>query len=242
MDGTSKEIQTAESPNTDFIPVRRRLQAPAKGMANRPTQFIQEIAEVFLERIRDGETLRGICRDHDMPSKSTILIWCAGRNGAPMSWETHYARARLHQADSFANDIIDLADSLDEQSLVSARIAVDNLPPDATEREKRRAHFFAKKRSLEAGRLQIDTRKWAAARMAPHHWGDRVTLDVRSDDGNALIDFAKLTTEQLEQLAELRKVLAPTVDGTEPEIIDITPPQLVEDGTKGTPCTKTTQK
>ena len=58
-----------------------------------------------------------------------------------------YARAREEQADTFVGQIIDIA---------------DNVPPDSAEVAK--------------AKLQIDTRKWIAAKLAPKKYGDRLEL------------------------------------------------------------------
>lgn len=38
----------------------------------------------------------------------------------------------------------------------------------------------------DAAKLQVDTRKWAAARMAPKRWGDSSALTLQNPDGSAL--------------------------------------------------------
>jgi hypothetical protein len=41
----------------------------------RPTLFNQELAERIAERLANGEPLRKICQDEDMPNYMTVLRW-----------------------------------------------------------------------------------------------------------------------------------------------------------------------
>lgn len=73
----------------------------------RPSEFDQDFADLICERLADGESLRAICRDDHMPTKAMVFRWLA-RNPA---FADQYARARETQADSLADDIIDIADN-----------------------------------------------------------------------------------------------------------------------------------
>lgn len=172
----------------------------------RPTQFDEEIAEEVLDRIRHGESLRQISLDPAMPTTKTIWYWTNGTCGAAPSWGDDYARVRRCQADYFAAQIVELADLTDDTAHNAAVAALANLPADATETEKRRAYFYAKKRSVEGTKLQIDARKWVAARMHPSNWGERVTLEhVGEEEKPLLVDLTRLSTEQLEWLQVLQR-------------------------------------
>ena len=152
-----------------------------------------------------------------MPTQKTIWEWENGFLGAPTSWRQDYARARQKQADSFVADTLAIADTVDETAHIAAVAALANLPEDATSTERRRAFFYAKKRSLEAAKLQIDTRRWIASRMAPNRWGDKVTIEHVGDENRPIaIDMGKLSTPQLEQLAVMQKAL----NAGEPETVE----------------------
>ena len=71
-----------------------------------PEGYGQETADLICERLADGESLRKICRDEDMPTTSTVCKWL-GRNA---DFAEQYARARELQADSLFDDILDIAD------------------------------------------------------------------------------------------------------------------------------------
>ena len=75
-------------------------------MTGRPSGFTQDIADKICERIADGESLRSICRDPEMPSTSSVCKWL----GQFDSFAEQYARARELQADALFDDILDIAD------------------------------------------------------------------------------------------------------------------------------------
>lgn len=74
--------------------------------AGRPTDYSQELADKICERIADGESLRSICRDDEMPGTSAVCKWL----GKYPEFAEQYARARELQADSLFDDILDIAD------------------------------------------------------------------------------------------------------------------------------------
>lgn len=72
----------------------------------RPSDYTEEIAAAICERMADGESLRSICRDDAMPSKSSVFKWLRLHK----SFADQYARALESRADSHADDLIDIAD------------------------------------------------------------------------------------------------------------------------------------
>lgn len=45
----------------------------------RPTDFNEELANRILERMCEGETVTQICKDADMPNKSTVFLWSVNK-------------------------------------------------------------------------------------------------------------------------------------------------------------------
>lgn len=194
-------------------------------------QFDKTVADEVLERMADGETIHSITSEKTMPATNTLWEWCEGKLGAETSWREDYARARQAQADAFARAVIDLADATDPLAHAAGVAALADLGMDATDTQKRRAYFYAKKRSIEGTKLAIDARKWVAARMAPHRWGDHVTIEHIGDGNNpVLLDMGQLSTEQLEQLQTIQRGLTPTTA----ETIQITADSSVETPTEKT--------
>ena len=119
----------------------------------RPSTYTEEIAQTICRRLAEGESLRSICRDDAMPS------WCAVRRWLQTneSFQAQYARARDEQADTHADEIIDIADQ-------------------ATDRD-----------SAAAAKVRVDARKWVAAKLKPRKYGDRQIVEVGSVDDAATI-------------------------------------------------------
>lgn len=176
---------------------------------SRPTAFNQDVADKLLMEMRSGRTLKAICSEVTMPSTNTVWEWQNAGLGAPSTWRDVYQRARLEQADGFAADILNIADGVDDVSLASANQAVEDLDSDATDTEKRRAYFYAKKRSVEESKIRIDARKWTSARMHPSRWGDAVTINHTTDPDSAPVklDVSGLSIEQLEAIAKIQSEL-----------------------------------
>ncbi len=60
--------------------------------AGRPTDYNDEIALLICERLADGESLKAMCAEEDMPSRSTVFKWLA--NPANKQFVDMYMRAR----------------------------------------------------------------------------------------------------------------------------------------------------
>ena len=72
----------------------------SQGKPTTPEDKIK-ILDAVIERLVDGESLREICLDDDMPNKVTILRWTNSDSGLA----TSMARAREMQADALDDDI-----------------------------------------------------------------------------------------------------------------------------------------
>jgi hypothetical protein len=74
-----------------------------KKKTGRPTIYTQAIADEICERLAHGETLRKMVLDEHMPPAGTIYRWLDSNE----SFRDQYARARVRQADYYAEMIID---------------------------------------------------------------------------------------------------------------------------------------
>ncbi len=57
----------------------------------RPTKFTPQITDRICERLMDGDSLRRICADRNMPDKSQVFRWLSQNE----AFRDQYARARL---------------------------------------------------------------------------------------------------------------------------------------------------
>lgn len=114
--------------------------------------FSQDTFDKICERIADGESLRRICADDDMPNKATVFRWL----GADEKLSDQYARARDAQADSLFDDCLSIADQYD---------ASEKTEEGGTDH-------------IQRAKLRIDTRKWMAGKLRPKKYGDKIDLNA----------------------------------------------------------------
>lgn len=115
----------------------------SKEVEGRPTIYTDELAESICNRMAEGESLRNICRDEDMPNASTVHRWCNSNE----VFCKQYERAQTARAETHADEIVALADSVD---------GTDSL-------------------AMQKAKLQIDARKWTASKLRSKKYGDKIT-------------------------------------------------------------------
>lgn len=84
-------------------------------------EFSQDLFDEICDRIAEGESLRVICKDPDMPSKSNVFVWL--KNDEQL--QDQYARAREAQADAYFDEIVDIADKSKAENVQQARLRID---------------------------------------------------------------------------------------------------------------------
>lgn len=141
----------------------------------RPSDYTQDLADKICVRLADGESLRHMCEGDDMPNKATVFRWLA----SDKAFSDQYARAREAQADTMADEILEIADDGRNDTYV-----------DDDGRERTDQDVIAR------SRLRVDARKWLASKMAPKKYGDRQQVDIN--------DVTPQTPEQVDaRIAEL---------------------------------------
>jgi len=83
-------------------------QPAPKKPAGRPSSYSEEIATIICERIIAGQSLRTICADDALPSKSTVLLWLTKID----DFRTKYAHAREAQGDALLEEMGEIEDDL----------------------------------------------------------------------------------------------------------------------------------
>lgn len=73
----------------------------------RPSDYTEEIADEICELLANGLSLTMICARQDMPDQSTVRRWLFRHD----EFCANYARARQAQANTFADQIQDIADN-----------------------------------------------------------------------------------------------------------------------------------
>jgi hypothetical protein len=111
--------------------------------AGRPSLYSPELADTICERISSGRSLNKITSDEDMPAARTVWRWLDEND----EFRQKYARARELQAEYYADEMTDIADSAHDRD------------------------------SAAAVRVRVDTRKWIASKLKPKKYGDKLDVE-----------------------------------------------------------------
>ena len=142
----------------------------------RPQELTDEIKAEILSRIAKGESLRSVCEDESLVSRETVRRSLIADEG----FRGQYAHAREAQAEHYADQIVEIADQYDT--------AKDTVMPDTVQR----------------ARLRIDARKWAASKLAPKKYGDKLAIGGADDlpPVGSKLDTSALPTDVLKALMD----------------------------------------
>lgn len=114
----------------------------------RPSVFTQEVVEGICKGLMEGKSLAAVCRQDGMPSPYTVMNWLNKGDSEPDKYPEYrdflndYTRAREYQADVFADEVIEIADTC-----------------------------LAENDSIQKAKVRIDARKWSAGKMRPQKYG-----------------------------------------------------------------------
>ncbi len=153
----------------------------------RPSLYTDALAAEICRRLAEGETLRSVCRDEAMPDKATILRWLADK--AKADFRAQYTYAREMQADALFDEALVIADD------ASGDWMEDEGGKKTLDHE-----------NIQRSRLRVDTRKWAASKLAPKRYGDK--LQHTGEGGGPIRTEVDLTGIPTDVLRELRKLAA----------------------------------
>jgi hypothetical protein len=129
---------------------------------NLQVTYAPKVFDKILDRIANGESVRQICADDGFPSQETFYKWL--RQDAEKAEK--YARAKEHQADYYAEEIIEICDDAsNDWMLREGKTALDA-------------------EHVSRSRLRVDTRKWLMGKLRPKKYGDKSEIDHTSSDGS----------------------------------------------------------
>tara|TARA_R110000868_G_scaffold1103_2_gene8457 strand:+ start:8760 stop:9209 length:450 start_codon:yes stop_codon:yes gene_type:complete len=128
------------------------------------TKFSQEIFDEICVRIAEGESLRKICKDKNMPNITTVWHWVNNNEAL----DKQYARAREEQAETLVDEIIDISDEKKDDTY---------LDEDGKE--------IINQEVIARSRLRVDARKWVASKLKPKRFGDYTKIQAEVKDTSA---------------------------------------------------------
>ena len=150
----------------------------------RPSDYSDEMATNICALIIEGYTLRQIEAKEGFPSKTTICRWLASNT----EFRDQYARAREHQAECMADDILDISDD-------GSNDWIERENSDGTTCESINHEHISR------SKLRVDSRKWLMSKFAPKKYGDRVTNEHTGAGGGPI-----KTETTLDDLSVARRI------------------------------------
>ncbi|MNU70336.1 hypothetical protein D3C71_597400 [compost metagenome] len=133
---------------------------------------ILALATAICGDIASGMSAVKACRKKGRVARSTFMLWVQEDR---LGMQSLYKAATKERAHAFAEEMVDIADSVKGKS--------------ADE--------------IQAAKLRIDVRKWNAARMEPSVYGDRVRTELANADAQPfrLTTAQEMTDDQLAAIA-----------------------------------------
>lgn len=135
--------------------------------AGRPTDYTPELAADICSRLASGDSLRTVCKDEAMPSRSSVFLWI----GKYPEFSDQYAKAKEEAAEALAEEMFDIADNSNndwmEQHSEDAGLAAYKLNGENIQRSK----------------LRVDVRKWYLSKIKPKKYGDKISQEVSGPGG-----------------------------------------------------------
>ena len=163
MPETAKKAPRAASKPSKPKTEAKGAMTPAKASTapkptGRPTTFNQKTADLICIMLSEGMSLRQILKADTagvLPAQSTVYEWLLRHP----SFAEQYARAREEQADTNADEILEIA---------------DEHPPEYTDKDGRTT---LDQTYIAWQKNRIEARKWTAAKLRPRKYGDRMAVE-----------------------------------------------------------------
>lgn len=127
----------------------------------RPSLYTPELAERICQRLAEGESLRAICRDEEMPPESTVRNWVVSD---VQGFAAQYARAKEKGCDAIAEEILEISDDGRNDFM------------EALGDEKAKAYILNGEH-VQRSKLRVDARKWYLSKIAPKRYGDKQQVE-----------------------------------------------------------------
>lgn len=147
--------------------------------------YSEKVVEKICARLEKGESLRSICRDAQMPGRTTIDRWIAEKP----EFAKRYFESRNIGLDTLADEVLEIADDgsndyMKEQSSDGAEI------------------YKVNGEHINRSRLRVDTRKWYLSKLAPKRYGESQRIEHTGKDGGPI------ETAEVDSITMAREILA----------------------------------
>lgn len=165
---------------------------PTKVKLGRPSTATVEKLNQILERMREGESSRSICRDPNMLTWSALHRFLASKEGE--AFRDQYAQARECMIDALMIDSLDISrdKSRDYQEVV-----------ETIESEKgtiTKTKTVSDNTAAQRDRLIVDTIHKVAARVLPQKYSEKILQEITGKDGERFQITVNVRPKVVEQI------------------------------------------
>ena len=135
-------------------------QKPAiKNNTGRPSVYTDELADTILSRMASGESVAEICRDPNMPARSTVMLWVAQDR---CGFSDKYAKMMQVRAFTWADELLDIAD--------------DGSNDWMEKNDEGNEAYRLNGEHVQRSKLRVDSRKWLLSKLLPQY-NDKYFVD-----------------------------------------------------------------
>ncbi len=160
----------AAYPTDEGAAMTTTIEKPAqeKRRRGRPSKYSQAIVDAICTRLIDGESLRRICADPEMPSLSTIWNWYR-KEDIKQDFLEQFLRARAFQSLVMDGDMQEIADES------RGDITVDEDGNEVVDRE-----------NIQRSKLRVETMWKRMKCMNPKMFSEKLNVE---HEGNVQVSF-----------------------------------------------------
>jgi hypothetical protein len=153
------EVEAAKKAATAKKPRKSRAVPGAK--IGRPSKYTPELADRICAELSRGRSLNSVCKADDVPSIETIFRWI-GNNS---DFRNKYEKAKAESADFLVEEMLDIADDGRNDWM------------ETFDNEGNSAGWKLNGEHVQRSRLRVDVRKWAASKLKPKKYGERLDMN-----------------------------------------------------------------
>ena len=118
---------------------------------------IEELFADITNQIAEGKSLRAVLRQKNMPNRTTFYNWLS----ADKEKINQYARACKEREEMMFEDIISIADSVENDVMVNEE-----------------GKEVINHNVIQRDRLRVDARKWALSKMNPKKYSEKQSIEM----------------------------------------------------------------
>lgn len=164
-DGTSKTTSSHDDAKDLQGEKATRINGKPHTVGRKPIKFCEELCDEICDRMIDGESLREIARDERMPSMGTMMRWV----GDSERFAEQYARARAMQAETYASEIIEIAEDGTNDWM------------EKVNKDGEVVGWTVNGEAVQRSKLRIEARKWIMSKILPKRYGEKVEIEHRGE-------------------------------------------------------------